>query len=210
MPLEKGSRSGAMMPENSMDEKIRGIFKSEDILTGRGYPLSACPEDEEIADYISGKIAPDKKERLLMHIIKCQRCLDIGAISLKALSDNGDEEGSGPTMAMIKRVLSIAHEYPRKKTRRLPGVLRSNRYLILAGGFFVLSFIIKRYFIQFLIASGIFGIKWVMDTGSSKALIMIYDAWKSRRSAPHDDSDNDASSMPDSRPYPGSKPRSRI
>ena len=53
-----------------------------------------------------------------------------------------------------------------------------NPYLALAIVFFLFSFITPRFFIQSLVATLVFGIKWVADSRSAKMLVMIYDAWK--------------------------------
>ena len=43
---------------------------------------------------------------------------------------------------------------------------------------FLCSFIIPRYFLQFIAAFVILGAKWVVDTKTTKTLIMIQEAWK--------------------------------
>jgi hypothetical protein len=55
---------------------------------------------------------------------------------------------------------------------------RINLYLILAIIFFVSSFAIPRFFLQFLVATLLLGAKWVTDSKSTKMLIMIHEAWK--------------------------------
>lgn len=53
-----------------------------------------------------------------------------------------------------------------------------NLYLVLACAAFLLSFITPRYFIQSLVATLILGIKWVVDSKTTRMLIMIQEAWK--------------------------------
>jgi hypothetical protein len=55
---------------------------------------------------------------------------------------------------------------------------KMNIYLILAILAFALSFAIPRYFIQLLVATLLLGIKWIVDSKSTKMLVMIYEAWK--------------------------------
>jgi hypothetical protein len=65
-----------------------------------------------------------------------------------------------------------------KKNRKINMRQKINPYLVLAILFFMLSFFIPRFFIQSLVATIIFGIKWVADSRSAKMLVMVYDAWK--------------------------------
>jgi len=53
-----------------------------------------------------------------------------------------------------------------------------NIYLLLAVVSFVLSFAIRQYFVQFLVATLLLGVKWIADSKSAKMLVMIYEAWK--------------------------------
>lgn len=55
---------------------------------------------------------------------------------------------------------------------------REGLFLIMAVGFFILSFIFSRYFLQFLAAAIILSLKWIVDSKNSKILITIYEAWK--------------------------------
>jgi hypothetical protein len=166
-----------MMPEKISEKNIKDIFKDRHFAKGLSPACADCPTDEDLAGYISGEISSDKRERISAHMGLCQRCLDIVATSLKALNEQDAEDT--PKDA-IKKVLSISKKYPRKNTARV-NIFKKNKYLLIAGVFFILSFVLKKYFMQCLLATGIFGVKWIMDTGSTKALIMIYDAWKTRK-----------------------------
>lgn len=196
-----------MIPENSMEEKIKNILKKGHFSEGFAPASGDCPKDEELADYISGEIAPDKKEKVATHISRCQRCLDIAATSLRTLNDEGLKEDIGLTQDIIKKASLIPRKYPKKNAQSI-NIIKKNKYLIVAGAFFILSFILKRYFMQLLLATGIFGVKWIMDTGSTKALIMIYDAWKSRKDD-DSDSDGDGLSVPARQPRSG-RPHARL
>jgi len=200
-------RRRVMIPENSMEEKIKDILKAGHYSEGFAPASGECPKDEELADYISGEIAPDRKEKIATHISRCQRCLDIAAVSLRALNDDTLKKDTGLTQSIVKKASLIPKKYPKKNTQKI-SILKRNKYLIIAGVFFVLSFIVKIYFMQLLLAAGVFGVKWIMDTGSTRALIMIYDAWKSRKDD-DSDSDGDALSVPDRQPRSG-KPHTRL
>ena len=63
-------------------------------------------------------------------------------------------------------------------TRKDKPMGRINIYLILAIISFGLSFVTPRYFIQLLTATLLLGAKWVIDSKTTKMLVMIHEAWK--------------------------------
>lgn len=166
-----------MMPEKISEKNIKDVFKDCHFAKGLAPACADCPTDRDLAEYISGEISPDKREQISAHMGLCQRCLDIVATSLKALSEQGAEDAP---KGVIKKVLSLPKKYPGKSAGRV-NVFKKNKYLLIAGVFFILSFVLNKYFMQCLLAAGIFGVKWIMDTGSTRALIMIYDTWKTRK-----------------------------
>jgi len=111
------------------------------------------PKESELADYLSNALTGESRKRVEDHIACCNDCLD-NAVS--------------------------AHESVKKFKKGKPEVMKKiNIYLILAIASFILSFVFQRYFVQFLTATLLLGIKWITDAKSTKMLIMIYEAWKS-------------------------------
>ena len=60
----------------------------------------------------------------------------------------------------------------------LPKNFKKNKWLIASITAFALSFAFPPVFLQFLLAAGILGGKWIFDSENAKTLIMIYNAWK--------------------------------
>lgn len=118
--------------------------------------ISAHPSEEELADYLAGNLSARAKDRVEAHIAQCGECL--------------------------ARIVS-AHEsvnMSRKDAKPRKGNIMNkiNPYLCLAILAFALSFVMPRYFIQLLVVTAILGIKWVVDSKTTKMLVMIYEAWK--------------------------------
>ena len=114
--------------------------------------IKTHPTESELADYLSKASSDEARKRIEDHIACCNDCLD-GAIS--------------------------AHESVKKFRKGKAGIMKKvNIYLILAIVSFILSFIYRDYFLQFLTATLLLGIKWIADAKSTKMLIMIYEAWK--------------------------------
>ncbi|MDD5504149.1 MAG: hypothetical protein PHV77_02400 [Candidatus Omnitrophica bacterium] len=166
--------------------------KAEDILRKSFLPARCqkdagpCPSDIEMADFISNNMAPEVRERISEHVLSCAKCFNTVAISLKAL--NGEDYPvyglSAPSVLARKRAAGLARA---NKGGRLKAFLKRNSFMVIGCIFLALSFAFKKYFMQLLLVSGICGIKWVMDTGSTKALIMIYDTWRNRKEYTRDD-----------------------
>ena len=114
--------------------------------------IKTHPKESELADYLSNTLTGEDRKRAEDHIACCNDCLD-NAVS--------------------------AYESVKTFKKRKAGVMKKiNVYLILAVISFGLSFVFRDYFVQFLTATLLLGIKWITDAKSTKMLIMIYEAWK--------------------------------
>lgn len=106
----------------------------------------------EIAGYLSKTLSGEDRQRIENHMAACDEC---------------------------REKLVSAYESVRIfKKGKVPIMKKINIYLILAIIAFALSFLFPQYFLQFLTATIILGIKWVVDSKSTKMLVMIYEAWK--------------------------------
>ena len=117
------------------------------------------PTEVELADFLGNALSGGQKERLEEHIAACPECLD------RIVSAH-------ESVAQFKKKKGLAQKGKGNIMKRI------NFYLVLAAASFILSFTIPQYFIQFLVATLLLGIKWVADSKSTKMLIMIYEAWK--------------------------------
>lgn len=116
------------------------------------------PSENDIADYLTHSLPVAEMERIGEHIAGCDECL---AAVVSAYETSGKPGAKG---SLKKRITSI--------------MKKLNIYLLMAVLSFALSFITPRYFIQFLVATLLLGIKWIVDSKSTKMLVMIYEAWK--------------------------------
>ena len=118
------------------------------------------PGETELADFMSHLLPRDRYNIIEEHIASCDLCLEKVAAAHGAVSEfdaGSNKKGKAGSVGIFKKI---------------------NLYLILACVTFALSFTMPRYFIQFLVATLLLGIKWIADAKSTKMLIMIYEAWK--------------------------------
>jgi hypothetical protein len=127
-----------------------------------------CPSELELSDYLENRLSEEKREPVLTHIADCPRCLSLLEIGREA----GDMEKTDAVSAqMLRRAKSIARDPAGKKPFQ-------RKWQIMAFISFILSFLLTRFFLQFLALAVIFSIKWIFDSGSTRTLVMIYEAWR--------------------------------
>ena len=119
--------------------------------------ITAHPTESELASFLSGTLTGPAKDTVIGHLDSCPECMARIAAAHEAVSSCSGN-GAGETWwARIKKI---------------------SPYLIGAIVTFALSFILPRYFVQFLVATIILGMKWIVDAKATKMLVMIYEAWK--------------------------------
>ncbi|MBI4974684.1 MAG: hypothetical protein HZA30_04625 [Candidatus Omnitrophica bacterium] len=116
------------------------------------------PTEAELAGFLGRSLSDKGKEVVELHIASCPECLE----RIVSAHESVEEFRKG---GLAKK----GKANPMKKI---------NFYLVLAIISFLLSFTVPQYFVQFLLATLLLGIKWIVDSKSTKMLIMIYEAWK--------------------------------
>jgi len=125
----------------------------DEIMTEMKTETKSHPTEIELANFLDRTLDGKDIELVEEHIATCYECLE--------------------------KIVS-AHEAVTafQKRGKVKYMKKINIYLVLAVVSFILSFIVPRYFIQLLVATLLLGIKWIVDSKSTKMLIMIYEAWK--------------------------------
>ncbi len=113
-----------------------------------------CPTEELLSEYLSGDISAEERERVEKHLVSCAKC---------------------------RRLVAEAHDIVKKPdTDEILNILRrrarENLWFLGALSALLLSFIFPKYFIQFLVACLLLGIKWVIDSKTTRTLIMVHEA----------------------------------
>ncbi len=160
-----------------MDEEIlKNAVRRQGL---KGERDSFHPEKKELAEYLEGILSQDRREWICEHIISCDSCFKKLADAERTFSLFNEKEAESPPAHIEKKAKMIAKRFNR--TNKAKSHFKKNKFFYFAAISLVFSFISKRYFAQFLAVAVILGFKWVMDTGGSKALIMISQAWKTSR-----------------------------
>ena len=110
-----------------------------------------------LSEYLSGCSPLDEKLLVEVHLADCETCRKLIAETHSILS----------------------RERSREALMHLLSKLKSNLWPMAAGAMLALSFVFPKYFLQFLVAASLAGIKWIMDSRTTRMLIMVREAWKS-------------------------------
>ncbi len=111
---------------------------------------AGCPVELELAKYLEGSLTSGKRQDMEKHLADCPYCLDL--------------------LVAAKSVL-------KQETQVRPSWfsrLKRQRWLILTAVSFSLSFVVRRFFLQFLFLALISGIKWALGSEGSRNLVMIF------------------------------------
>ena len=124
----------------------------------RSQVTGSHPADIMLADYLDDLLSADKRAGIEAHLANCDECLK------KAVS-------AYESVKLFKRDVS-------RQKRKERSMGKINFYFIFAVMAFALSFIVPRFFLQLLVATLLLGAKWIVDSRSTKMLVMIHEAWK--------------------------------
>ncbi|MBN2096870.1 MAG: zf-HC2 domain-containing protein [Candidatus Omnitrophica bacterium] len=156
--------------ENNIDSLIKRYLEST-MLKEKASSPQTCPSELQLCDYLENRLDQEQENRLLEHLADCKHCLAL----LELAQSQPKEITEEPASELIARAQNIVQGRPEK-------TVLSYKWPILAGISFILSFTLSRYFLQFLTLALVFSIKWIFDTGSTRTLIMIYEAWRKKDS----------------------------
>lgn len=158
---------------NNIDRLIKEQLEDE-MSKRETLPLyQDCPSELELSDYLENRLSREKEDSLLEHIAKCPHCLSLLELAQREATKTKEKAQDKPTPAMIMRARNIMQKKPVK-------TIFAYKWQALAFMSFILSFAFTRYFLQFLVLAVIFSLKWIFDAGSTRTLIMIYEAWRKK------------------------------
>ncbi|MBL7092121.1 MAG: zf-HC2 domain-containing protein [Candidatus Omnitrophica bacterium] len=168
--------------ENNIDRLIKEHLEGE-MSKSETLPLyQDCPSELELSDYLENRLSREKEDSLLEHIARCPHCLSLLELAQREAAKEKAQDK--PTPEMIRRAKNIMQKRPNPpatdKEGRAGKTIFNYKWQALAFMSFILSFAFTRYFLQFLVLAVIFSIKWIFDAGSTRTLIMIYEAWRKK------------------------------
>lgn len=120
--------------------------------------LNLCLSEVELNDYLNGTVSEERQAEIEGHLKDCSACLEKLIFAYQAVKEFKKTESEG--------------------VKIMKSMWKKNMWLLGAIVTFALSFFVRRYFIQLLVATILMGAKWIFDSINARILIMIYQAWK--------------------------------
>jgi hypothetical protein len=121
-----------------------------------------CLDEKTLSSYLDERLSYAEHEKIERHIADCNICLGMLLTAYESRSSN--KKCPVVLNNRIKDRLGL------KQAKKRPEL----KWLFLALIFFVFSFVVRHYFLQFLAVSIILGFKWVMEGEGAKRVIMIF------------------------------------
>lgn len=162
------------MKSEKMDNALKVYFSGQKHVPEK---TADCPPVEILGKYASEGLGPDELYKVGNHIKNCAFCSELveGALLYSAY---GKHINLGSVPEKIKNKAKSLNPLYKTKEHKIMDWLKRNGWFMLSLASLAASFFVSRYFIQFLTLAVIFGLKWVFNRESTRALIMIYNAWK--------------------------------
>lgn len=137
-----------------------------------------CPSDKILWAYLEETL-PEEEEasRIADHVTDCAFCLE--ALLLAQEVRPGIQFGPKtlPRPEAVAEAIRVSGKKHFPWSPRPPKSLWLFLSLVCVG----LSFLLSRYFLQFLILALLFGAKWIFDAATGRTLIVMYEALKKER-----------------------------
>jgi len=174
-------------------EGLLGDYLRTHLDLGSSDRTKDCPDGQVLLGYLYGTLSEITRRGAEHHIAGCGFCL--GQLSIAAQGQEMDSQGTfGPVPQKLtektKTLLGTGADKGRLKLVKKRAI-KKHLFLVAAVIFFVLSFLIPKYFMQFLVATLILGIRWCFESESGRTLVMVLDSW--RRHSRDKDKDDEIS-----------------
>ncbi len=121
-----------------------------------------CLDEKKLSSYLDQALSTGERNEIEEHIAYCNNCLDLLLVAYEA--QKSPKKCPAVLRQKIKARLGIRATKKRSELK----------WLVAALFLFALSFVFKKYFLQFLVAATVLGVKWVMEGEAARRAIMIF------------------------------------
>ncbi len=163
---------------------LENLIKQHLKTTGNTEKTANCPSEKVLSDYLEHKLSGHEEGVLEEHISHCGFCLSQISLAYEAQKEKIIPKVPAQLIEKVKNFIAadkagISAKMAKKRK------IKKNLFLAATLIFFVLSFLIHKYFMQFLFAGLIVGFRWALESENARTLIMVIDSW--RKHAHNDD-----------------------
>ncbi|MFH1771662.1 MAG: hypothetical protein ABH872_02495 [Candidatus Omnitrophota bacterium] len=166
---------------DKIDELLKQYLKANSF-PDKALKTPLCPDETILSGYMQKNISNEECEIIEAHIAGCGFCLSQLSLWLEASKVSVKKLEKTPRTMVNNTKTRLNMENSVRQTKPI----KRHSFGICALIFFIISFFIHRYFMQFLAAALILGMRWVFDSEGGRTLIMVIDSWR-RHSRDDDD-----------------------
>lgn len=181
----------------TLDLKLKAYLERERALLGGGRRPGAYPDTGELVQFLNNKLKGAELDRMLEHLrVSPEDRALIEKARLLTEAESASAQGEVPralvarAKGLVKPVSKGASSCPHcgKAITPFKGPLAAQKlknaaWLVGAVVSFGLSFKYPHYFVQFLVVTLLFGVKFIVDQKATKTQILIYKALESDNKA---------------------------
>ncbi|MBN1871768.1 MAG: hypothetical protein JW800_04255 [Candidatus Omnitrophica bacterium] len=162
------------MKNDGFDEVIASYYSTNKDLPEKG---KDCPSIDNLVRYASGEADSNLLYETGLHVKQCKHCSELieGALLYSAYGDRINME---KIPSSVKNKAKALNPKFKQEEKNIMHIIKRNLWFMLFAISVSASFVVGRYFLQFLVLALVFGLKWTFDKESVRTLIMIYNAWK--------------------------------
>lgn len=157
-------------------EKLISKYLEKKLKVGKDNRTESCLSEQVLTEYLEGALIEAGRQAVEYHLTDCEFCLSQLNIAFESRMLNKQKCFESVPQKLInktKSLLEIGGE-SRDKIKLL-----KKRFSFMGMiFFFILSFIVPRYFIQFLVAAFILGIRWTFESEGGRTLILALNSWR--------------------------------
>ena len=139
-----------------------------------------CLDENTLAAYLAGTLDRRQCQLLEYHLAGCGFCLSQLSLAVEAVSLENEKDSIDIPSKTIDRLKLRLAINPLKDSQKKYKFKIGKGIFFLIGTLisFSLSFIFPRFFLQFLVATLILGIRWAFESESGHTFVMILDSWR--------------------------------
>jgi len=137
-----------------------------------------CLDEEALLDYLGHK--PDGRERkgVEKHISQCYFCLSQLNLAFEAKKSKIHNIGGKAPSGLVNKAKALLKNDENIIRKGRGSRMKKNLFLAGAIIFFIISFLLPKYFMQCLVAVLVLGIRWAFESKGGQTLIMVLDSWR--------------------------------
>ena len=166
-----------------IEEYLKNYLKKD---LGNIEKTPQCLDQEVLLDYLERKLGGQERKDVEEHLSQCNFCLSQINLAFEAKKSNIRNLGGKVSSGLINKVKAQLKSDKNSVRKGVAKRIKKNLFLAGAIIFFIISFLLPKYFMQCLVVTLVLGMRWAFESENGRTFIMVLDSWR-RHSHDEDD-----------------------